>query len=97
VVSHVERDPDSADELLSILAKPRERTTRADVERARSLFSSSSALDAVLDQMIELESAVLAAPALVEEPALCAVAAELMNLALSPIHHLYVKRQGKAL
>ena len=96
VVAHVERAPHSTAELLAILAKPRDKTQLGDVERTRELFLQSQALDAVLDQISRLQSAVLRSSALGLEPELSDVAKELMTLALDPIDHLFRARHEAA-
>ncbi len=94
VVEHLERDPSTRDELLSILRTPREETTPVHVERARELFVSSGALDATLARISALEAIVLGEGALRDEPRIRLVAERLLDHFLRPIRHRLQNSNG---
>jgi geranylgeranyl diphosphate synthase type I len=86
VVAHLERRPEHRDWLLGVLRADRAETSDADVRLARERFKQSGALDAVLNEIREIDAAVRLDPRLPE--ALRPVAEELLDLVLLPIHHL---------
>ena len=86
VVAHLERRPEHRDWLLGVLRADRAETTDADVRLARERFKQSGALDAVLNDIREIDAAVRRDPRLPDS--LRPVAEELLDLVLLPIHHL---------
>lgn len=86
VVEHLERAPRDRTRLIEILGKSRERTTSDDVAWAALRFEQSGALDAVLDRIHGIASH--ARTTLSNEPALLAVAEELIARSLAPLAFL---------
>jgi geranylgeranyl diphosphate synthase type I len=94
VVEHLTRNPEDVAWLCPILGKPREETTDADVERVARAFEAG-ALQGVLQRIRAVEARILAAPPLLEEPGLWAVARGLVALCLAPVAPL-MKEVGDA-
>ncbi len=88
LLAHLENSPGTRAEVLSILEKPREETTAADVERVVALYDQSDALRGVLNRIEHMRSQVLDSLPLRHEPGLRKVAKKLVEMALAPIAHL---------
>ncbi len=95
VVEHLELHPGDAAWLGLLLRAPRGATPEVEVERAILRFRTGGALERVLGRINAAAGEALRAPALAEEPALRALAAELVEVALSPIES--VRRPAVAL
>lgn len=85
LVAHLEAAPHTYPLVMGILNKPRAETTEADVERVRELYVLSGALDSVIDMICEIRERVLSAELLKEEEGLHALAATLIDMALTPL------------
>nr|ANY58118.1 polyprenyl synthase [uncultured bacterium] len=85
VVEHLELHPEDAAWLGLLLRAPRAETPDEEVERAILRFRTGGALDRVLGRINAAAGEALRAPGLAGEPALRALAAELVEVALSPI------------
>lgn len=88
LVTLLELAPQHGDLVLSIVNKPREATTEADVLLLRDLYVETGAFDAVIERIRNLEASVLESPVVRSEPGLHEVATRLVGLALGPISHL---------
>jgi geranylgeranyl diphosphate synthase type I len=88
VVAHIEAYPTDAEALLELLRLPRERTLRGEVLATIDYFRARGTLRRVLSVIDELAATVRESEALMEEPALHAVACQLVNLVLAPIVHV---------
>jgi geranylgeranyl diphosphate synthase type I len=88
VVAHLHRYPHEARWLLGLLETPREETSAVEVREAIARFADRGALDDVLARIRQAGDDVLLAPALAREPALAAVAHEMVHAVLRPIRHL---------
>lgn len=88
VVEHLRLHPQDKDWLVARLAAPRDETTDQDVEAVADRFLSGGALDAVIDRIRSIETEIIAAPILLEEPRLQQVALQLVEMSLKPIRHL---------
>lgn len=88
VVEHLELHPQDGPWLRGLLALPRDETPRDQVEHAMNRFRDGGALERVLARINGEASGAISAPALADEPALRAVAWELVCVALDPISHL---------
>jgi geranylgeranyl diphosphate synthase type I len=86
VVEHLERAPRDRSRLVDILSRSRERTSSEDVVWAALRFEESGALDAVLQRIHGI--AAQARAELSAEPALLAVAEELIARSLAPLAFL---------
>src|SRR5690606_34917057 len=85
LVAHLEAAPHTYPLVMGILNKPRAETTEADVESVRELYVLSGALDSVIDMICEIRERVLSAELLKEEEGLHALAATLIDMALTPL------------
>jgi geranylgeranyl diphosphate synthase type I len=94
VVAHLDTHADDRQAILELLRQPRERTSRADVLATIERFRTAGSLRRVLDCIDALAQSVRHDQALEQEPALHAVARQLVNLVLAPIDH--VRRQRDA-
>lgn len=72
----------------SIVFKPRECTSSADVEEMKALYVEHGSLTSVLGRIIQLRDQVLNATMLRSEPRLYLIAERLSQMALAPIEHL---------
>ena len=90
VVAHLERRPTDRVWLLNLLNTPREHTLSKDVDAEISAFRESGALSDVLDTIDVFAEKTVAHPALKNEPALRALAADAVKLALRPIEQIKV-------
>lgn len=88
LVALLEIAPEYRVQALSIIEKPREDTTRDDVLLMKEIYEKSGALDLALRRIEAMERRVLGSAEVRAEPGLHAVAAQLSELALRPIHHL---------
>jgi geranylgeranyl diphosphate synthase, type I len=88
VVAHLERAPEDRDALLALLSTPRAETDEAAVQATIRSFLLSGAARAVQQEVHALATQVQTDPVLRAEPALHAVASDLVHLALAPIRHL---------
>ena len=86
VVEHLSRCPRDRSRLVDILSRSRERTSSEEVAWAALRFEESGALDAVLERIHGI--ATQARAELAAEPALLAVAEELISRSLAPLAFL---------
>ena len=86
VVEHLSRYPRDRSRLVDILSRSRERTSSEEVAWAALRFEESGALDAVLERIHGI--AAQARAELAGEPALLAVAEELISRSLAPLAFL---------
>jgi geranylgeranyl diphosphate synthase type I len=88
VVEHLAAYPDDVEELLGLLASPREETSCAQVDEWTRRFTEDGALDAALERISRLAGDVVDAPALQSFPPLRELARGLIEIVLAPIAHL---------
>lgn len=81
--------PSDSRRLAEILAKPRNKTTAADIKWAIELMSTCGARDAVLSEIRRREEAVAGLTALATVPAVRSLLAGLTGAFVAPICHLF--------
>ncbi|MCC6526922.1 MAG: polyprenyl synthetase family protein, partial [Polyangiaceae bacterium] len=95
VVEHLARHPAERAALCRLLAAPRDATPAADVAATLAAFRHGGALEAVLGRIDALGAAIFDSAPLRREPALHAVAKELVELATAPIRHVACERKER--
>lgn len=88
VVEHLALAPGDRDWLVGVLRTPRDETRAEDVEQAIARFQMSGALDAVVDEMKRIASALTGSDRLRGVPVLHQVATEFLDVILRPIGHV---------
>jgi geranylgeranyl diphosphate synthase type I len=92
VSEHLRLHPEDEQWLVGLLAKSREETTARDIERVSERFRAGGTLDAVLARIRSLALGVEGSEVLAREPALHAVALDLIRRSLAPIEALMEAR-----
>lgn len=94
VAEHLRLCPADQTWLIGILSTARDETSDRDVEQVARRFERSGALAAVFDRLEALEQATLAAPALLAEPRLAAVAKAMIDKVLEPVRPIVAARRA---
>lgn len=89
VVEHLALHPGDSGWLRQLLAAPRDATPDHEVDAAITRFREGGALAAVLRRIEQEAEAALGCSGLPQEPGLRDLAAELVEVTLAPIAHLY--------
>lgn len=97
VVEHLALHPGDGAWLCALLALPRAETPDDEVHRAMERFRAGGTLERVLARIDREARAVAHAPALAGEPALRALADELVRVALAPVAHVGSTRPASPL
>ena len=85
VLTHLDLHPKDADDVFSILGKPRDQTTAADVSRTIDKFIAGGAARRLLHRIDSLASELLASDPLSASPDIQGVAGELISRVLAPL------------
>lgn len=95
VVEHLERHPEDAESLLTLLARSRDATAASEVTRWAERFADGGALKGALGWIADIADEVNTSPALLARPALRALATELVHAVLRPINHLFADNETR--
>ncbi|MGB0640900.1 MAG: polyprenyl synthetase family protein [Myxococcota bacterium] len=79
VVAHLALHPNDKEWLHTLLTRPRDQTTNEDIVEATERFRTHGALDSVLHRIEELSEEIRTSALLAQNPALAAIAHDLVN------------------